>query len=143
MTKEEFLRDLEEKLTGEVNQEVVFQNVSYYRDYIDSSIRQGRTEEEVLEELGSPFLIAKTIIDTSEIEETDSFGNTYEERGEGGERGESWSRQWTLDQKKTKWLIIGGLILVAVLFFTVLRLLLPILIPIILVIFLWNLFRKK
>ncbi len=144
MTKAEFLKDLEEKLTGEVSPNTVLQNVSYYRDYIDSAIRRGQTEEEVLEELGSPFLIAKTIIDTNEIEETSYSGSAYEENGEEkGDQGESWRRQWVMDQKKTKWLIIGVLILVAVLFFTVLRLLLPVLLPVILVVFLLNLFRKK
>ena len=56
--------------------------VSYYRDYIEMEIRKGKTEQEVLEELGNPRLLAKTIIMAKEhkadrIEE----GNPEDEPG--------------------------------------------------------------
>lgn len=65
MTKAEFLEILENKLTGEVDAEKVRRNLQYYNSYIDAAIRDGKTESQVLEELGSPLLIARTIIDTS------------------------------------------------------------------------------
>ena len=36
--------------------------VAYYQDYIDTAMRKGRTEEDVLSELGDPRHIAKSIV---------------------------------------------------------------------------------
>lgn len=63
MTKKEFLEQLEDALAGEVSNSVVYDNKQYYSKYIDAELWKGRAEEEVLEELGSPRLLAKTIID--------------------------------------------------------------------------------
>jgi len=63
MTKREFLEQLEDALAGEVSNSVVYDNKQYYSKYIDAELWKGRTEEEVLEELGSPRLLAKTVID--------------------------------------------------------------------------------
>ena len=38
--------------------------LEYYSSYIDDEVRKGKTEEEVLEALGDPRLIAKTIVQT-------------------------------------------------------------------------------
>lgn len=64
MSAAEFLNRLEEALRGEVPAQVVDANLQYYRDYIEGEIRKGHTESQVLEELGDPRLIARTIIET-------------------------------------------------------------------------------
>lgn len=64
MTKAEFLEMMEQKLTGELDENTVAKTLRYYSEYIDSETRKGRSGEEVLEELGSPLLIARTILDT-------------------------------------------------------------------------------
>lgn len=61
MTKNEFLSILRDSLAGNVPSEVINENISYYRDYIEHS---DKTESQVLEELGDPRLIARTIIDS-------------------------------------------------------------------------------
>ena len=66
MTRQEFLSGLEAALSGQVDQQTLLDNIRYYRGYIDEEIRKGRTESEVLEELGNPRLIARTIIDAAE-----------------------------------------------------------------------------
>ncbi len=63
MTKEEFLEQLEDALVGEVPNSVIYDNKRYYERYFFSEMKQGRTEQEILIELGSPRLIARTIID--------------------------------------------------------------------------------
>ena len=63
MTKEEFLEQLEDALVGEVPNSVIYDNKRYYEIYFFSEMKQGRTEQEILIELGSPRLIARTIID--------------------------------------------------------------------------------
>ncbi len=64
MSKREFLNGLEEALQGEVKRSVILDNIAYYETYIDQQISKGYTEEAVMETLGSPNLIAKTIIET-------------------------------------------------------------------------------
>ncbi len=64
MTKGEFIRGLEEALRGEVAPSVMLDNIAYYETYIDEQMAGGCTEEEATARLGSPNLIAKTIIDT-------------------------------------------------------------------------------
>ena len=56
MDKQEFVDRLRMALNGRVSPGLVMDNVNYYEDYINTEIRKGRTEEEVLE--SSPgFLI--------------------------------------------------------------------------------------
>lgn len=63
MSKREFLSKLEEALVYEMPPRAVTENLRYYSSYIDSEKGKGRSEEEVLDELGDPRLIARTIIE--------------------------------------------------------------------------------
>lgn len=65
MTKKQFLEELRDSLEGMVSPMVIRQNLNYYENYINEQIRNGRTEEDVLNELGSPRLIARSIIDAA------------------------------------------------------------------------------
>ncbi len=56
---------MQDALIGSVSSEELNENMRYYEEYIHSQVRSGKTEQEVLNELGDPRLIAKTIIDTS------------------------------------------------------------------------------
>ncbi len=64
MTREEFLRELRIALQGRIPQGQVNEQLQYYENYIIEESRKGRTQQEVLESLGNPRLIAKTIADT-------------------------------------------------------------------------------
>ena len=66
MEKEEFLRTLGGALSGEVPQHIIQENLRYYDNYISDEMRKGRTEADIIEELGGPRIIAKTIIDAAE-----------------------------------------------------------------------------
>ena len=52
MDKLEFLDVLGRVLARELPQEEVLSNVAYYRNYIEQQVSRGRSEEEVLRELG-------------------------------------------------------------------------------------------
>lgn len=65
MTKNEFLEKLRAALANDLSGAVVQDNVDYYASYIKSETDAGRSEEDVIEELGDPWVIAQTIIDTS------------------------------------------------------------------------------
>jgi uncharacterized membrane protein len=63
MTKRQFMEELRSSLEGMVSQAVIQENMNYYEDYINEQIRNGKNEQDVLNELGSPRLIARSIID--------------------------------------------------------------------------------
>lgn len=65
MTKNEFLEKLRAALANDLSGAVVQENVDYYASYIKSETDAGRSEEDVIGELGDPWVIAQTIIDTS------------------------------------------------------------------------------
>ena len=64
MNKKEFLDTLYNQLYGQMAEGAIAAHVQYYRNYIEDAVTQGRTEEEVLNELGDPRLIARTLLDT-------------------------------------------------------------------------------
>ena len=65
MNKEAFIDTLRRALYGKVSDYELTDHVRYYEDYICQEMNQGRSEQEVLEELGDPRLIARTIMETS------------------------------------------------------------------------------
>ena len=64
MNKKEFLDTLYNQLSGQMPEGSIAAHVQYYRNYIEDAVTQGRTEAEVLNELGDPRLIARTLLDT-------------------------------------------------------------------------------
>lgn len=64
MGKQEFLEKLRLALNGRVSAEIVTDNIRYYEDYINIEVRKGRSEEEILAQLGDPRLLARTIVQT-------------------------------------------------------------------------------
>ena len=133
MTKAEFLEMMEQKLTGELDENTVAKTLRYYSEYIDSETRKGRSEEEVLEELGSPLLIARTILDTHVSGATDFSKKRTEQEPKEEEQGDK-SHPWN------KWLFLLAILF---LLFTILRALLPVLLPVLLVLFVLSLFKKE
>lgn len=66
MNRSEFLNKLREALENDLGPQAVQENVEYYDSYIRSEIQNGRTEREVLDMLGDPWVIARNIIGSSE-----------------------------------------------------------------------------
>lgn len=64
MNRTEFLEILRTQLSGQMQEGRVAAHIRYYRDYMEEEMRKGRSEEEVLTELGDPRLIARTLLDT-------------------------------------------------------------------------------
>ena len=82
MSRREFLEILRSQLSGQMSQGKAAAHVRYYEDYIQSQVHNGRSEEEVLAELGDPRLIARTLIDTDDGTEVyDESGYTEESYG--------------------------------------------------------------
>ena len=88
MTKQEFLEKLRLALNGRVSPAQLMENLSYYEDYINTEIRKGKGEEEVLAGLGDPRLIARTIVETGGGSSRSSGHREAGARSEGSRAGQ-------------------------------------------------------
>ena len=68
MNRQTFIDTLRRALYGRVSDYELADHIRYYEDYIQQEIMKGRSEQEVLGELGDPRLIARTILETSGLE---------------------------------------------------------------------------
>lgn len=66
MTKSEFLTQLRKALQENLGSSAVQENVDYYNRYIIEEIEKGKSEEEVLNMLGDPWILSRTITDASD-----------------------------------------------------------------------------
>ena len=82
MTKKQFMEELRSSLEGRVSPMVMQQNVNYYENYINEQIRNGKNEQDILDELGNPRLIARSIIDATDEEDDHVQTEYYEEEHE-------------------------------------------------------------
>lgn len=76
MNKEQFFSELEESLQGEVSDAEYRDSLTYYREYFTEQENLGKSEQEILDELGSARLIAHSIIDAHGLDNQVSHGNT-------------------------------------------------------------------
>lgn len=156
MNKKEFLDILRHTLSGEVSSEVIDQNMKYYDQYISSgSLRV----EEIIEQLGDPRLIARTIIETDRIAKqkrkytgsTESSYRHYDEEDNENSNHNTKEREKTVFYTNLSWRqkLTVALIIIAILLILVLvgRLIIGFLfafgVPILLVLLLMALFKKR
>ena len=132
-------------------------SLTYYRQYFEDEIRNGKSEEDVIQELGSPRLIARSIIDAhgnegaasgnSGYEDSDyregsysNYGSSYDsERGDIESSGQRGSGTLQNAGRMIMTIIISALIFFVVLF--LLRALLPVAVVIIAIVFIVRLIR--
>lgn len=131
MSKIEFIEQLRRSLSSINDYTFVNDTIAYYENYIESQIRMGKTEEQVMQELGDPRLIAKSICashETGEDTQNQSAYRQYERASE--QRGAhtilSWNgRQINMPSWLLKILTVLVVIVVFSLLFTILRWLSP------------------
>ena len=70
MYKRQFIDGLRRNLAGEVSRDEIERNVRYYEEYISSQCSTQGSEEMVINEIGDPRLIARTIIETYKLSHT-------------------------------------------------------------------------
>lgn len=59
------MQGLKSELEGRVPYSVIQENLRYYDSYIMEEVAKGQTEDEVIESLGGPRIIARTIVDAA------------------------------------------------------------------------------
>lgn len=142
MDRNEFVSTLRAVLTGEVPEAVVEDNVRYYDSYISQEIASGKSEREVMEALGDPRLIAKTIMDTYQ----DAYQGREEEVRTEYDRETGKSPQYHHVNMNTwfgRLLTFVIIILILMVVFAFISWLLPILLPVILLVWLMRMLSRK
>ena len=81
MTRAEFLQGLKTELEGRVPYSVIQENIRNYDSYILDEVNKGADEAEVIESLGGPKIIARTIVDAAL--DTEDRPDGYETYGSG------------------------------------------------------------
>lgn len=140
MDRQEFLNTLRQALAGEVSTEIVNENMDYYNEYIVTEVRKGRTESDVMQSLGDPRLIAKTIIDTQGGEANASY--VYEEPETEEIYEESSRRMFRLPGWAMLILIVVAACVVVGTVSSVVITFLPVILPVIAVVYLVRMFRR-
>ncbi len=77
MNKIEFIDMLRRHISEVGDPAFVNDTIDYYQDYIDTAIRKGSSEEEVLAGLGDPRLIAKSIVASKDDSSGGHTDNIY------------------------------------------------------------------
>lgn len=164
MNRIEFMEKLQRALAGGLNSCQVTENVRYYQEYIDTEIRKGRSETEVLTALGDPRLLAKSIIEANKRAGRSAGTNlNYDEEISDGGTGNTYSNTYGHheagntdpyeDRMEGKvfrvpgWLILLIVTVVVLLIigvaFSLISVLAPILIPVLIVMLIIKLFQSN
>ena len=148
MYRAEFLDILKTQLSGQMHEGKISAHLRYYEDYIQSKVRAGTPEEEVIAQLGDPRLIAKTLLDT----DTDTGEEVYEESrsysendtGDYGKKEEkNWKKKLNLSTWYGKLIVIAAAAAIIFLLISVLAAVLPFLIVLAVVLYLISRLRKR
>lgn len=121
MEKREFLEKLARALAGQVPQTVIEENLSYYDSYLSDEAAKGKTVHQILEELGDPRLIAKSIIDANGG--GSDMAGIYEDESRSFERSETRQDEGEFDRRQFRSFHFNGfwaMLLIIVIFSLVL-----------------------
>ncbi len=149
MTKREFLDKMREALSNDLAEPAVRENIEYYDVYMTDEIERGRSEEELVEEMGDPWMIARTIIDISEPEDM-KLNYVYEEEGQSyNGRQDGYAGQTGFFVRGGWKLVVALLGLIGVLLALVavvggiISLVAPILVPVLIIMFVIRLLGRR
>ena len=144
VNKKEFLDILYEQLSGQMPEGNVAAHVQYYRNYIEEEQRKGRSEDDILNELGDPHLIARTLLDTEAAasgnpQTTEYYSESYNGHSSGYNGYENFDsghgkvKQHSFHLDLTTWYGKLAVILIAAVVIILLCTVLSVLIPIMIV----------
>lgn len=152
MDKREFIDKLQRALAGGLNSSQVAENVRYYEEYIDSEIRKGKSEAEVLGMLGDPRLLAKSIIEANK-QAGASYGSNreYDEEMPEDEQGRNQNRNRNAAGGRVVmlpgWLImliiIVAVVVIIGLVTSLLAIFAPVIIAVLVVLLIVNIFKSR
>lgn len=146
MYRAEFLDILKTQLSGQMHEGKIAAHLRYYEDYIQSKVRAGTPEEEVIAQLGDPRLIAKTLLDTDTGEEVYEESRSYSESDAGNygnQEEKTWKKKLDLSTWYGKLIVIAAAVVIIFLLISVLAAVLPFLIVFAVIVYLISRWRKR
>lgn len=148
MTKIEFLDGLRIALSSDMSSQELQDNLNYYSQYMDDEMRKGRTEQAVLDELGDPWMIARTIIDAKGG--TTANETVYEADNREYSRTGTEQRKANVMLLNTWWkkllliiCIVGIIMLLFAIITGIVSLIAPIVIPVLVIVMLVKLIKGR
>lgn len=154
---EDFFRELEDSLRGEVPEAEIRDSLNYYYQYFKEQKEMGYSENEIISSLGSPRLIARSIIDakgavngqgSSYDDQNGNYDNGRYNGNQDGyydvkqERYNDYEDRAHLNVKKVSgFKLVLGVILILIILGLLIRVLLPVVIVLIPVLIVLRLFR--
>lgn len=147
MNKKEFLDILYDQLSGQMPEGNIAAHIQYYRNYIEEQQQAGRTEADILKELGDPRLIARSLLDTEAAGGSRSY-SPYAETvsDENRSRSSGTVKHHSLKIDLSTWYGKLAVILIAavvlILLFTVLSILVPIVLVVGIILYLIRKFKN-
>ena len=107
MNKEEFIENLRRALSVSLDYETVNKHIAYYEEYIMMELKNKKSEEEVLELLGDPRLLAKTIVNTNQENKRTVQSEYYEQENKNTDTYHEKNNKYNnVKSKLIFWLII-------------------------------------
>lgn len=146
MGKNEFLDSLRRALTAGVGAAEAMEHIRYYEEYFASEEAKGRSEEEILEMLGDPRLLARTIVEAEDREgASQGRQETFvpDEDETAGTRVHEYRLPGWLMGLGILLLVLLVVLLVVGIVTSILSLLLPVIIPVALVLLIIRVFQKN
>lgn len=150
MTKSEFLEKLRAALGNDLTGSIIQENVNYYDQYISEEVSRGRAEEEVIRELGDPWVLAQTIIDTAGSAGPSKGDYACDTQGQHTYRSQDRENAqmsfWSLGGWKLILVLLGiiGILLIIVsVIGGILSFFAPVLIPLLIIVFIFRIFRRN
>lgn len=146
MNRTEFLDTLRSQLSGQMHEGKVAAHVRYYEDYIQSQVRSGRDEQQVLAELGDPRLIARTLLDTDVDDGQADYAeySIYSDETEDTQSsGGKHAHVWRFDTWYSKLLGVVGLLIIVFLLFHILVAVIPFFAVLAVILFILSLIKNR
>lgn len=151
MTKYEFLEKMRHALSNDLSGAVVQDNINYYDGYITDEVGKGRGEEAVIEELGDPWALARTIIESAgnggNVREECTYESDRREYGNGQQGGRPVVHVFGIGSWWKRLLVVLGVVGVIMLVVAVIggifSLLAPIIVPLLIVAFVVRLIGRR
>lgn len=151
MNRQEFLQKLKEALENDLSGRIVQDNLNYYSQYIADEIKKGRAEQEVVDELGDPWMIARTIIDTQAVhienETTGEYGSQEQSYDRPDPFKSSGVHIFGLDTWWKKLLVIVAVIAIVCIVFSIITgiisLVAPIAVPVLIIVIIVQIVKKR
>lgn len=130
MNKLEFVEQMRRSLSSIDDYTYVNDTIAYYENYIESQIRMGKSEEQVMQELGDPRLIAKSICASHVTEDEEQQGAYKSSENTFGHKAANTvinlnGKLINMPSWLLKILSVLAAVVILVLLFTVLRILSP------------------